>query len=142
MTEGFEEEGVFWNGTGEELEAWKRYKQRKAIAFVQRGYSVEWYPDGSGWLTVYLPERHHAGSAEVRGEIKCYGKPSAYGIEGGMISKLWIAQTRTDPLRQALQPRSLERIVFFDFDRGLQIDRLAESPQAMQLYWAIIEELN
>lgn len=37
---GFEEDGVYWTGTREELRRWKDYKREKALAFVSRGYSV------------------------------------------------------------------------------------------------------
>lgn len=140
--EGFEEDGLFWMGTRQELEAWKLYKQRKAVAFVERGYSVEWYPDGDGWMAIYVPARHHAKAPEIRADVKIFGKASNYGIHGGMISKLSIIQSHSDPLRKVIDPSSIEARVLFNYDRGLEVDLLHASPIAQSLYAALLEELN
>ena len=140
--EGFEEDGLYWMGSRDELEAWKQYKQTKALAFVQRGYSVEWFPDGDGWMAVFLPERHHAKAPEIRASVKFFGLVSQFGIDGGMVSKLNITRTRTDPIRALLDPRPLEHLVLFNYDRGPDVNRLKRFPEAERLYWAVIEELN
>src|SRR5262245_45403513 len=89
---GFEEDGFYWEGTREELDAWKQYKKRKALAFVGRGYSVEWYPDPDGWMDVFTPERFQIKAPEYRASIKFYSEPSPYGIGSGRISKLSITK--------------------------------------------------
>lgn len=141
-SEGIREDGVLWMGTRAELEAWKRYKQKKALAFVERGYSVGWYPDGDGWISVYHPERWHARAPELRADIKVFGRASEYGIDGGMVSKLTIAERRTDILRKLLGPGGETGRVLYNYDRGLEVDRLDESPAATTLYRAILDELN
>lgn len=141
-SEGIREDGVLWMGTRAELEAWKRYKQKKALAFVERGYSVGWYPDGDGWISVYHPERWHARAPEVRADIKVFGRASRYGIDGGMVSKLTIAERRTDILRNLLGPGGETVRVLYNYDRGLDVDRLDESPAATALYRGILDELN
>lgn len=140
--EGFEEDGLFWMGTRQELDAWKLYKQRKAVAFVERGYSVEWYPDGDGWMAIYVPARHHAKAPEVRADVKIFGKASKYGIHGGMISKLSIVETHSDPLREVVDPSSIESRVLFNYDRGADVNLLLRSKVALRLYEAILDELN
>lgn len=140
---GFSDDGVWWMGSREELEAWKKYKKRKALAFVERGYSVSWYADGGGWMTVYLPERDYASAPELSAELKFYGKASEYGIDGGMISKLMIQERRTDILKQLRDPSKGERVrTLYNYDRGLDLDRLAASPVARTLYQIILDELN
>lgn len=140
--EWIEEDGLRWEGTREELEAWKRYKKTKAIAFVERGYSVEWYPDGENWMGIYMPERHYARAAETRAEVKFYGHPSSYGIDGGMVSKLSITSTTTHAIRQLLEGRGSLTRMLYDYDRGLSVNRLEASPEGQRLYNAILEELN
>lgn len=139
---GFTEDGVFWHGTREELEAWKEYKKRKALAFVGLVYSVSWYPDGDGWMEVYLPERHHAETPEIAAEVKFFSEASQYGIDGGRVSKLAITRRRTDILKQVVgQPH--ERLeVLYNYDRGLDVDRLGKSVEARRLYQIILDELN
>ncbi len=139
--EGFEEDGLLWAGTREELEAWKRYKQRKAVAFVERGYSVDWYPDGANWMKVYLPERDHAGTPETRAAVKFYGLASESGIDGGMVSKLTIQEVRSDLVGMAFGHRPKVRTLFH-YDRGPDVNDLRASAVATRLYYAIIEELN
>jgi hypothetical protein len=137
-----DEDGVRWEGTREELDAWKKYKQRKALAFVEHGYSVEWYADGDTWMDIYLPQRDHAGTPEVRASIKFFGKPSKYGIGGGMISKLSIQRRRADLLGKVVG-NAWERVeTLYNYDRGIDVDRLDEDPAAHALYNTILEELN
>lgn len=141
---GIHEDGIFWEGSRESLEAWKAYKRTKAHAFVERGYSVSWYPDGHGWMSVYLPERHHAGTPEIRAEAKFYSEPSQFGIEGGKISKLSILTTKTDVLLDVLSlgKQGTRTETLYNYDRGLEVDHLHTNPQARALYDAILEELN
>jgi hypothetical protein len=139
---GFDDEGVWWMGTRQELDAWKKYKRRKALAFVERGYSVSWYPDGDHWMEVYEPERLHARVPELRATIKFYGRPSRHGIDGGMVSKLSIMEQHADPLEGLLGSGRPRTTVYFNFDRGPDINRLGQSPRATALYHAVLEELN
>ncbi|MCC6678621.1 MAG: hypothetical protein IT436_15920 [Phycisphaerales bacterium] len=139
---GFTEDGLFWTGTREELEAWKQYKQRKALAFVGHGYSVSWYPDGDAWMEVYLPERHHAETPEILADIKFFRDPSSFGIDGGRVSKLCITRRRTDVVKQAMG-RPYERVEdLFNYDRGPDTDRLRKSVEARKLYQIVLRELN
>ncbi len=139
---GFYDEGMWWIGAREELDAWKKYKQRKALAFVERGYSVSWYPDGDNWMTIYLPERLHARAPELSAEVKVYGRPSEHGIYGGMVSKLAILERRTDPLKQVSSPGDEDVRTLYNYDRGLDFDRLNGHPAAMRLFYAVLDELN
>lgn len=141
-SQGFEEDGVLWMGTREELDAWKKYKKRKALAFVEQGYSVEWYPDGDGWMGVYHPERWYARTPELRADVKFFGRASMHGIDGGMISKLSIQETRRGTFRDLVVPGSSSVRTLYNYDRGLDIDHLSLSPDASRLYYAILEELN
>jgi hypothetical protein len=137
-----DEGGVRWEGTRKELEVWKRYKKTKAVSFVERGYSVSWYPDGDNWMQVYLPERHHAKAPEMLAEVKFYGHASKYGIDGGMVSKLSITETRTDLAAYVLGRPWKRSRVLYNYDRGPDVNRLRTSPEALRLYGAVLEELN
>lgn len=126
-----------WN-----LDDWVAYKKRKAHAFVERGYSVAWSPDMDAWMAVYLPERFERRRPEVRADVKCYLEPSEYGIDGGKISKLSIVSSQTDPIAEAMRrPHETSRILY-NYDRGLDVDRLAKDREAQRLYRAVIDELN
>lgn len=137
---GIDEEGVLWKGMREELGAWKKYKQTKAHAFVERGYSVSWYADGDSHIDVFIPERHHAKKPEIRACAKFYGKPSRVGIDGGMVSKLTI--TRTNLIAMVMGKQLEKQRVLFNDDRGHDVDDLHLSPEARRLFDAAIEELN
>jgi len=139
---GFEDEGVHWEGSRRGLSAWKAYKRAKAKRFVELNYSVAWYPDGSNWMDVFVPERHHAKQAELRAEVKFYREPSNYGIGGGRISKLTIMTRRTDPLAQ-VAGQAYETIeTLFNYDRGPDVDRFHENPKARKLYEHVLRELG
>lgn len=130
-------DGDDWN-----LDDWVAYKKRKAHAFVDRGYSVEWSPDMDAWMGVYLPERHERRRPEVRADVKFYAEPSGYGIDNGRIAKLSIVTSRTDLIAQAMG-RPFESIrVLYNYDRGLDVDRLATDREAQRLYRAVLDELN
>lgn len=140
--EEISEDGVFWEGTRAELEAWKEHKREKAIAFVQRGYSVEWSPDGAPRMSVYLPQRHYAREPELRAEVQAYRDPSHFGIDGGRISKLLIRRTRVDILAQAIGAPYETVEVFYNYDRGPDLDRLATDALARRLFDDVVRELN
>lgn len=139
---GFESEGVYWEGSKRDMSAWKAYKRAKAVRFVELNYSVAWYPDGSNWMDVFVPERPYAHRPEVRADVKFFREPSQHGIDGGRISKLTIATRTVDPLAQVLG-KPFEKVeVLYNFDRGLDIDRLHESPRARRLYQVVMRELG
>lgn len=139
---GFGSEGVYWEGSRRGLSAWKAYKRTKAKRFVELNYSVAWYPDGTNWMDVFIPERHHAKQPEMRAEVKFFGEPSKYGINGGRISKLTI-QTRTEDLLAKVVGKPYEKIeTLFNYDRGPDIDRLHENSRARKLYDHVFQELG
>lgn len=139
---GFDDEGVHWQGSRRELSAWKTFKRGKARRFVDLNYSVAWYPDGTNWMDVYIPERHHAKQPELRAVVKFYREPSKYGIDGGRISKLTI-QTRSEDLLAKAVGQPYEKIeTLFNYDRGPDIDRLNENPKARKLYAIVLRELG
>lgn len=137
-----ESHGFIWEGTVEELESWKRQIQRKAIEFVENGYSVAWYPDGYNWMDVYVPERWYARQPELRASLKFFNEPSNFGIDGGCISKLTIQLRHQDPIAQ-FRGRPHEQVVtLFNYDRGLEIDRLSAHADARHLYDLVVRLLN
>lgn len=131
------EEPDRWN-----LDDWAAYKKQKAHAFVERGYSVEWSPDVYAWMSVYLPERHERNRPQVLAEAKFFMEPSHYGIDGGKISKLSITTCRTNLMAKVLGRDSETMHVIYNYDRGLDVDRLSTSREAKRLYNAVLEELN
>ena len=139
---GFESDGLQWEGTRNELSAWKAYKRERAKRFVELNCSVAWYPDGSNWMDVFIPERHHMNQPELRAAVKFFREPSRYGIEDGRISKLTI-QSRRETLTDMLAGRSYEGIeTFYNYDRGLDVDRLDAHPGARRLYKHVLRELG
>ena len=140
--EGFEDQGLHWTGSREELEQWKVYKKQKALAFVELGYSVAWYPDGDNWMGVYTPERRHARTPELKATAKFFRETSRYGIDSGRISKLTI-QLRSEDLIAKVAGAPFEEVeTLFNYDRGLDIDRLDENPRARELYDHVLRELG
>ena len=140
--ERFSEEGIFCEGTREELEQWKQYKKQKALKFVEEGYSVEWYPDGNGWMDVYTPERGHACQPEIRASVKFFAEPSQFGMNKGRISKLSI-QVRSVDLIAKVAGHPYETVdTLFNYDRGGDVDRLKENLQAKRLYDIVVGELG
>lgn len=126
-----------WN-----LDDWVAYKKRKAHAFVDRGYSVEWSPDMYAWMAFYLPERPERRRPEIRADVKFYTDPSDYGIDGGRIPKLSIVSTRTDPIAEVMGRQHEISRILYNYDRGLDVDKLAKDREAQRLYRAVIDELN
>jgi hypothetical protein len=140
--EFLEEDGIFWQGTREELDAWKKYKQLKAVAFVERGYSVEWYPDADNWMRVYVSERQSKREPEITADVKFFGKPSGFGIDQGMVSKLCIQRRTTNLIAKVFGDPWEQLETLFNYDRGPDVDRLSEDQTARALYHAILDELN
>lgn len=137
MTAANETPDDSWN-----LDDWSAYKKQKAHAFVDRGYSVEWSPDADAWMDVYLPERRERRRPEVRATAKFFTEPSSYGIDGGRISKLSITSRRTDPIAQVMG-RPYETVhLLYNYDRGLDVDKLNADREAQRLYRAVVDELN
>jgi len=140
--EGFSEEGMFWGGTREELERWKKYKKQKALRFVQEGYSVEWYPNGDCFIGVYTPERAYANQPEIKADVKFFMKPSEFGINKGKISKLSILVIRRDIIAK-VQGKPYETVdILFNYDRGADVNKLRNNPQARKLYDIVLQELG
>jgi len=130
-----------WEWSDEQRRSWVGYKLRKALCFVARGYSVEWFPDEEGWMDVYVPERHHVQAPGLRATARFFSEPSQFGIDAGRVSKLSIARTWSDPIATALgHPGKREWV--FNYDRGADIDRLSDDATAQRLYRAVLEELN
>jgi hypothetical protein len=125
-----EDTGVEWQGSPESLEQWKAYKQAKAVRFVQHGYAVEWSPDASNSMMVYSPRRHATGQREIRAGVLFFAEPSKFGIDGGRISKLHIGVG------------AFSRQTLYNYDRGLDVDRLSENPAAQALFDIVLAELN
>lgn len=140
--QGFTEDGVFWGGTWESLEAWKAYKKVKAIAFVERGYSVEWYPDGHNAMTISVPERWYAGAPETAASVYFFRDPSKFGINGGKISKLFIREVRPTLSEKLLIAPINDVRVLYNYDRGPDVDLLHTSTVARRLYDDVLAELN
>ena len=65
--------------------SWVEYKRRKMHFFIDQGYSVEWTPDESNWIGIYVPQRTDAAQPELRAMIKCFHEPSKFGIDNGRI---------------------------------------------------------
>lgn len=117
------------------------FKCNKAISFVKEGYSVEWRPDESAWMTVYMPGRlgreplyrAHAGFSSA---------PSSEGINAGCLKKLLIQ--RKYLADQLYHPGAIQDLeaVLYDYDCGPHLDRLMEDQEAQRLYDVVIKYLN
>lgn len=131
-----------WVGTQEELIAFIEYKREKAKAFVDLGYSVEWSPDGLGYMGIYLPSTNTEEGPEVRATVKCGNYPvEEEGIDGGRIIKLDIRLIHRNILEQVRGQQPVQDVLF-NYDRALDFDRLQENAEARQLHEHIIRELN
>lgn len=139
---GIREDGMLWQGTREELEAWKEYKKQKALRFVEKGYSVEWSPDANNWMEIYLPQRTQANEPEIRATVKFFTAPSTYGIKNGRISKLSI-QVRIEDIIAKVRGMPYENVeTLFNYSCGPGVNRLRKNSQAKKLYDIVVEELN
>jgi hypothetical protein len=140
---GFEDEGIYWLGSRRELQAWKKYKKAKVLALVERGYSVEWYPDADGHIEVFIPERPQVSAPEYRAGAKFFSAPSEYGLNGGKISKLFVTRTTSNLIAKIVRGEFDKVDVLYNYDRGPDVDRLKKSsPEARRLYRDVLEELN
>lgn len=124
-------------GTRRALARWKHYKRRTALALVARGYSVEWYPDGTNRIDVYVPERLNAGTPEVRARVQFYMEPSRFGINGGRISRLRILELNSSAIERSTRAETV-----FCYDRNGQFDHLFEHPVALELYRTVVDVLD
>ena len=123
--------------------AWIAYKRSKALAFVNRGYSVEWAPDDDHWMGIYTPQRYeHPRTPEVRATVKFFEEPSASGIDGGRVSKLHIQVIQRDLIKQVFGEKYQTGITLYNFDRGLDVDRLRPRSPPAKLYRDVIDLLN
>lgn len=138
----FYDEGMLWEGTRAELDAWKHYKLEKAVAFVRLGYSVEWYPDADGWFNIYHPQRDHARTPEHRAAAKFFSEASRYGIDGGKVSKLSIVRSHTDLIGDLMGRDATTSTILFNYDRGPDVDRLNRDAIARKLYNDVLHLLN
>ena len=125
-----------------ELERWIRYKKECAVEFVLEGYSVEWQSDATNWLCVYKPGCPVEERPEFRAHAKFYMEPSRYGIDNGRISKLLLQQIRPT-LPEILGGKGSQPVwTLYNYDRGLDVDILDESPPARELYETVLSVLN
>lgn len=120
---------VCWKGSRVTLERWRDYKRTKAVRFVELGYSVEWMPDASNWLDVFVPARHALDQPELRARVTCFLKSSEYGLHGGRISQLMISLRRT-----SLRGVPLMEEVLYHYDRRNVVDHLSANRHARTLY--------
>lgn len=140
--DGFEQDGVWWQGSREDLEDWIEYKRSKATHFVECGYSVSWLPDPGPFMEVYVPERPHLRKPEYRAYAQFYRATSQYGIGGGAVSKLNIRKVhRGSPFHELLGVRPTIDVLF-NYDRGQDVNKLARDQEAKRLYEIVIRELN
>lgn len=93
-------------------------------------------------MDVYTPQRWYAREPELRAMIKFFREPSQFGIDQGRISKLTIQVRTEDPLAKVVGRPHEAVTTLFNYDRGDDVDRLDEHPQAKVLYDLVIEELN
>lgn len=124
------------------MEDWIKYKQEKAVAFVKRGYCVDWLPPENHWMTVYIPGCSFDLIPELRATAKFYRTSSKFGIEGGRISKLEIRESTYTLTEELLGRQPTRSNVAYNFDRGLDRDHLSEFPDSRRLYLDIIDLLN
>lgn len=136
------DQGIHWEGTEEELARWIEHKQRMAVRFVERGYSVEWFPDGDNWMEIYMPERRDAHRPEIRASVKFYAEPSKHGIDQGRISKLTIQRCYTDLIAKVRGEPFEDIEIQYNYDRGEDVSELASNSEAEALYQAVLRELN
>lgn len=147
---GFSEDGIRWEGTRAQLEAWKEYKRHKARAFVDRGYAVSWTPDGYDWMDIYVPERPYARAHELRAEVQLLVTPEQAQADGSRIAGLTIFERRVQtvvmlPILPNANPvrvlRDEQSRIFYN-DGPAQVKLLKPSPDASQLHTAILEEFR
>lgn len=140
---GFDFEGVWWDGTEEELDHWIEYKRERVASFIKYGLSVDWYPDADNWIHAYWAGRERMRLAYAA-KAKFFSKPSDFGLDGGAISKLAIQRGPVlDVMSKVFgRPAPTPPETLYRFDRGLDIDRLSEDVKAKKLYEIVLEELN
>ena len=129
--------------TNGSLEQWIEYKRAKAVAFVEAGYSVEWFPDAGSWIEVYRPEQRDTDHKEpgIHAGVKfCLEGNARPGY--GRIYNLEIARIERAKAGQA-DTLSSERERLFLYDRGaFETNGLSENPEARKLHDLIVKELR
>ena len=116
---------------------WLAYKVDKAVSLVQCGYSVEWRPNDDNWITAFVMDNATYGGPRLRACAKFFEEPSKYGIDEGRVSKLCI-----DELVTERNPDDWRVNCLYNYDRGLDVDRLDQNYKAKRLYEDILRILN
>lgn len=129
---------------------WNIYRQQRIEALQQQGYLVSTPTHDDHWLSVGAigtpgtpgsPAASHAESY-LAAEVKCFQEPSRYGIDEGRISKLSIARYERPTCRQLFLRSRPEPTELYNFDRGLDYDRLKDDDAARRFYQDLLDQLN
>lgn len=99
----------------------KRYLESKDVPEVH--LEIDHKRDANGWATGYIG----VGDNCYEVQMKYFDKPSRFGIKGGRVSKLWVADEDTK-----------EEIL--SYDRGWDVR--PQDPESKAILKAILKEFN
>lgn len=120
---------------------WNTYRQQRIEALQQQGYLVRPLALDDTWLNVGAIESPTAESY-LGSQVQFFQEPSRFGIDEGRISKLSIARYERPTCRQLFLRSRPEPTELYNFDRGLDYDRLKDDDAARQFYQDLIDVLN
>lgn len=118
------------------LSDWVGYKKKKMDVFIERGYSIGWHPDKTGWLHVYIPNHNYTGTPKLSAYVNFGFQKSEDGVTGGRIWELNILEPK-----RGLHYRDPKWLYQFCIGR-CAINRLENHFNGRTLYNSVIKLLN
>lgn len=118
------------------------YKMQKAQAFVEKGYSVCWYPDHEGCMAIYHPKRLRDKLPEVRAIVRFSQNPLTEGLVGGRITRLVISTVGLYPVRAARGEGAVGRDIVFCYEEGVVKTDRQRDQRLRRVIDDVLDELN
>lgn len=124
-----------------EADPWPAYRGRCVARLVEAGFTVEPAGRRQHWIDLAVFGSPRAESYLAAGAL-VFQDPSEFGLERGRISKLWIARHHRPTCRELYFKESADSHTLYNFDRGLDINRLATDKAAAKMYRTLVDILN
>ncbi len=122
---------------------WNTYRQHRIEALQHQGYLVR-APANDNWIHVGAIESPGATQAEsyLAAQAQHFQVPSRFGIDEGRVSRLYIARYQRPTCRQLFLRSKPDRVELYNFDRGLDYNRLKDDEGARKFYQDLVDLLN
>lgn len=118
------------------LSEWVEYKKSKLSAFVDKGYSIAWHPDKTGWMHIYIPNKNYTGTPALSAYANFDLTKLREGINGGRIWELNILRPK-----RGINYRDPAWLYQYNLGR-CAINRLENNDNAKTLFNSVLRLLN